>query len=224
MDAEIQKYNFPDLFTTNIPESSTVYLNRLQPERKSIFTLQPSIQSTITEMPLYWTGVDTRNAILSSIVPASVAAVNSMVIGSRRNLQAFNTGPRTPQWFLRDPRVFTAVDLAVLSPLGYASYLVYKNGGGFDYTDTTVALGLYGANILVALAAAKVYTNKSSTCNCVQINSGLVADTATATAIAFGKIDKNAGYWMIPYAVWTGYLAAMAFYVHYSNKKVVAVA
>jgi tryptophan-rich sensory protein len=28
--------------------------------------------------------------------------------------------------------------------------------------------------------------------------------TALAAAFAFYKIDKTAGYWMLPYALWTG--------------------
>lgn len=39
------------------------------------------------------------------------------------------------------------------------------------------------------------------------INASLVHATAVATAIAFFKIEKTAGYWMIPYALWTGFYA-----------------
>jgi len=35
----------------------------------------------------------------------------------------FQTG-KVPNWAIRDPRVLSAIDFAVLAPVGYASYLV----------------------------------------------------------------------------------------------------
>jgi len=175
----------------------------------------PGVKEAHHNMPYAWSNVDTRNAILSSLLPAGVALVGAGAIGSSRHLHAFNKGTRTPNWAIRDPRVLAAIDFAVITPLGYASYLVYKNGGGFDYTDTSVALGLYGINLLSTLAAPAAFKNGNT--KWIAINAGLVHATALATACAFSKIDKCAGYWLIPYAIWTGYYAVLAFYFHNKN-------
>jgi benzodiazapine receptor len=169
-------------------------------------------------MPYTWTTVDTRNAVLASIVPPGVALISAGFVGSQRNLQSFNKTGKVPKWAIKDPRVLTALDFSTLVPVGYASYLVYKFGGGFDYTDTTVALSLYGVNLATALATGTAF--KSQNLKCIACNAALVHATALATTIAFSKIDKVSGYWMVPYAVWTGYNAILAFYIHNKNTKV----
>jgi hypothetical protein len=49
------------------------------------------------------------------------------------------------------------MNVATVAPFGYASYLVYKIGGGFDYMDTTVALGFYGGTIAASLAMVSIF-------------------------------------------------------------------
>jgi tryptophan-rich sensory protein len=168
-------------------------------------------------MPYIWTTTDTRNAVIATLLPTGVAVVSSGFIGSQRNLQAFSKIGKTPNWAIRDPRVLGAIDFAVVAPVGYASYLVYKFGGGFDYSDTTVALSLYGVNLASVLVSSVAF--KSHSLACIATNTTLVHVTALAAAIAFNKVDKIASYWMAPYAIWTGYNAALALYIHYKNSK-----
>lgn len=53
------------------------------------------------------------------------------------------------------------MDVATVLPLGYASYLVYKYGGGFDYSDTATALGLYGTNLVLTLVSIPLIKNRN---------------------------------------------------------------
>lgn len=69
-----------------------------------------------------------------------------------------------PKWAPTDVRLYSAVDLLTLSPLGYASYLVFKNGGGFDYNDTRLALGLYGLNLGLAVFTIPIIKKKQLGC------------------------------------------------------------
>ncbi|KAK6016921.1 TspO/MBR family protein [Ostertagia ostertagi] len=120
------------------------------------------------------------------------------------------------------------MDILALSPLGYASYLVYKGGGasflaGFDYTDTRLALGLYGANMMFALTTIPLVKKKKPGLRelfavLLWKNTLMVHLTAAGAAYAFYKIDKQAGMWMIPYAVWTGFYAFLTYSIDKENQ------
>jgi len=168
-------------------------------------------------MPYLWTATDTRNAALSTVAPVSVALVGASAIHGDKNLQGFFKSFRPPQWAIRDVRLYTALDVATIAPLGYASYLVYKNGGGFDYSDTTAALGIYGLNLVSGLALIPAFKNRNL--KWIAINAGVVAATAIAASCAFGKIDKTAGYLLAPYAIWTTYYAVLSFALHNNSNK-----
>ncbi|EYC04764.1 hypothetical protein Y032_0086g1975 [Ancylostoma ceylanicum] len=92
---------------------------------------------------------------------------------------------KKPSWAPTDVRLYSVMDILALSPLGYASYLVYKNGGGFDYTDTRLALGLYGANMALALTTIPLVKKKNL--GCLWKNTALVHLTAAGAAFAFYK-------------------------------------
>uniref|UniRef100_A0A915EJZ9 Uncharacterized protein n=1 Tax=Ditylenchus dipsaci TaxID=166011 RepID=A0A915EJZ9_9BILA len=156
-------------------------------------------------MPYLWTTTDSRNSALSTLAPVSVALVGASAIHGDKNLQSFFKSFHPPSWAIRDVRLYTALDVATIAPLGYASYLVYKNGGGFDYSDTTAALGIYGLNLVSGLALIPAFKKKNL--KWIAINAGIVAATAIAASGAFGKIDKMAGYLIAPYALWTTYYA-----------------
>lgn len=168
-------------------------------------------------MPYLWTNIDTRNAAISTLVPLGAAVVGASAVHGDRNLQSFFKGFRPPNWAIRDTRLYTAIDVASIAPLGYASYLVFKHGGGFDYTDTTVALSLYGVNVLSGLAL--IPTFKTKNLKYIAWNACVLAATAVGTAVAYGKIDKSAGYFLIPYALWTSYYAAVAIALNNNDKK-----
>ncbi|KAI1722427.1 tspO/MBR family domain-containing protein [Ditylenchus destructor] len=168
-------------------------------------------------MPYLWTNIDTRNAAIATTIPIGAAILGASAVHGDRNLQSFFKGFRPPNWAIRDIRIYTALDLATIAPLGYASYLVYKHGGGFDYTDTSVALGIYGVNIASALALIPNFKKKNL--KCISLNALAVAATAIGAAVAFGKIDKSAGYLLIPYALWTSYYAALAIALNNNDKK-----
>ncbi|CAD5207570.1 unnamed protein product [Bursaphelenchus okinawaensis] len=166
-------------------------------------------------MPYYWTSDDTRRAIIASILPIGAGVAGAAYIARDKEIDNVITSARKPHWAIKSRSTHSAIDLMTIAPLGYASYLVYKNGGGFDYTDTTVALSLYGAN--VGLALVNIPLLKKSNFQCLFYNSLLVSGTAAATAYAFYKIDQNAGLWTIPYALWTAYYAFFGYAAYQLN-------
>ncbi|CAI2313498.1 unnamed protein product [Caenorhabditis sp. 36 PRJEB53466] len=170
---------------------------------------------TAYETMPFWTTQDTRNAILSTLIPAGAATAAFVSFATDHSVPSWWQTVKKPNWAPKDIRIYSAVDILTLSPLGYASYLVYKNGGGFDYNDTKLALGLYGANIALALATIPIIKKKEL--GCLWKNTTLVSLTAAGAAFAFYKIDKKAGLLLIPYAVWSAFYAYLAYSIKKEN-------
>ncbi|KAK0428144.1 hypothetical protein QR680_010630 [Steinernema hermaphroditum] len=175
--------------------------------------------STGSKMPYYnvWTGDDTKKAVLSSLVPFGAAAGAVTVFYKDSECVKWWEKIEKPKWAPKDLRLYSALDILTLSPLGYASYLVYKNGGGFDYTDTTVAMGLYGANLAFAVATLPIVKKRNH--KCLFFNTALVHLTALGAAYAFYQIDKRAGYLVLPYALWTGFYTALTYSINRLNSQ-----
>jgi len=180
---------------------------------KNIFKEEEIV--TISKMPHIWTSVDTRNALIASLVPAGLGVASVFSARPHHSYFRFLESSSKPKWADFAPAGYAALDLLTLSPLGYASYLVYKNGGGFDYTDTTVALALYGTNLLLAGATVPLLQKRNY--KCLAINTGLIFGTALATAIAFYRIEEKAGLFLAPYAAWTGFYAFLTYNLYKMN-------
>jgi len=166
-------------------------------------------------MPYFWIQNDTQKAILCALPPVSLALIGKLMVYKDNTLKGFLNDLRGPNWAPRCQYLYAALDAAALAPLGYASYLVWFRGGGLDYTDTKVALGLYAANYLVGLAMITSFKKQNLTQ--IAIHAGVVTATAAATAGAFWYIDNLAGGLAVPYAVWTGACAYLA-YSFFANK------
>ncbi|KAE9550876.1 hypothetical protein FO519_005921 [Halicephalobus sp. NKZ332] len=171
--------------------------------------------ATISKMPYVWTSVDTRNALLASLVPAGLGVASVLSARPHHQYFRFLESSSKPKWADFAPAGYAALDLLTLSPLGYASYLVYKSGGGFDYTDTAVALALYGTNLLFAGATVPLLEKKNY--KCLAINTSIVFGTALATAVAFYRIDEKAGLFVAPYAAWTAFYAFLTYNLYKMN-------
>ncbi|EYC04762.1 hypothetical protein Y032_0086g1975 [Ancylostoma ceylanicum] len=132
------------------------------------------------DMP-FWTSQDTRNALISTMVPAGAAVAAFAVFARDKEVVDWWTNVKKPSWAPTDVRLYSVMDILALSPLGYASYLVYKNGG-----DTRLALGLYGANMALALTTIPLVKKKNL--GCLWKNTALVHLTAAGAAFAFYKV------------------------------------
>uniref|UniRef100_A0A9J2P4A8 TspO/MBR family protein n=1 Tax=Ascaris lumbricoides TaxID=6252 RepID=A0A9J2P4A8_ASCLU len=175
---------------------------------------------------MVWTSEDTKKAILATVIPGGAALTAFGAFVNDRDVVDWWTKKAKPSWAPKDVRLYSAIDLLTMSPLGYASYLVYKTGGGlgsfaiagegFDYTDTKVALGLYGANITLALATIPLMKKKNL--RCLFYNTALLNATAIAASYAFYKIDRTAGLLLIPYALWTGFYAFLTYAIAKDNE------
>ncbi|VDO24989.1 unnamed protein product [Heligmosomoides polygyrus] len=126
---------------------------------------------------------DTRNALVATMIPGGAAVAAFALFAKDKEVVdcaifMYTDLPRSyvliyclqiqkvkkPQWAPTDVRLYSIMDVLTIAPLGYASYLVYKNGGGFDYTDTRLALGVYGANMILALTTIPLVKKKNLSC------------------------------------------------------------
>uniref|UniRef100_A0A7E4UQC2 Tryptophan-rich sensory protein n=1 Tax=Panagrellus redivivus TaxID=6233 RepID=A0A7E4UQC2_PANRE len=165
---------------------------------------------------ILWTTEDTRNAALASIVPAGIGLTSLLSSQPGGKYNKFLESVRKPDWASFHPIVYSVIDALTLSHLGYASYLIYRKGGGFDNHDTAVALGLYGTNLLFVAATPAFLDNKSF--KGLAINTSIVFGTAVLAALAFKKIDEKSAWLLAPYAAWTGFYSLFTYKLYQLNK------
>ncbi|KAF7633796.1 hypothetical protein Mgra_00006766 [Meloidogyne graminicola] len=159
-------------------------------------------------MPLQWNSLDTRYAVLSAALPATAAIAGSFYVSKNENIVNFLKAQRFPSCIAPSCQyVYLTKNVVASTCFGYASYLVYKIGGGFDYTDTSAALGLYGTTVGMGLLALPfMRMNKPKW---LFVQSILLSALSLATTIAFYKIDKISGLWTLPFSFLSLYYSTL---------------
>ncbi|KAL3077226.1 hypothetical protein niasHS_013215 [Heterodera schachtii] len=156
--------------------------------------------------------VDTRNALLCAAVPSIGAFVGSTMAIKDQELVKF----LKKQEFLSFARCckynYLLANTAVTIPFGYASYLVYKIGGGVSCTDSKIALGLYGATLFSGCFL--VPTLKKHDIKALTANAVVLAGLSVATSVAFYTIDKISAYWTMPFTLWAICCAGLSLKAH----------
>uniref|UniRef100_A0A0N5ALD5 Mitochondrial pyruvate carrier n=1 Tax=Syphacia muris TaxID=451379 RepID=A0A0N5ALD5_9BILA len=155
-----------------------------------------------------WTCDDTRKSILFSLVPGSILLTSFGYFYKNKEICDFFKKCKLPKWAPKDPRVYASLDMLTMAPLGYATYLVYRNGG-VQYCDTRAALAICGVN--AALKLTSIPMTKMKDMRLFAWNTSLTALTAVATAYAFYKIDKTAGMLFLPYALCSGFYTVLTY-------------
>ncbi|XP_072045327.1 uncharacterized protein [Amphiura filiformis] len=101
--------------------------------------------------------------------------------------------------------------------MGYASYLVWRHGGGFD--GAMLPLGLYVLSLLFNWIWGPIFFGYHKLgLACVVILSYLA--TAGATVYTFWEIDETAGYLLLPLIGWLSLACMFSIYTWYFNRKI----
>jgi benzodiazapine receptor len=116
---------------------------------------------------------------------------------------------RKPSWTPPD-WLFGPVWTALYTGMGYASYLVWKEGGG------SLPLTLYGIQLVLNLAWSPLFFKKH------EIGFALLDITALlgvlgATIIEFNKVSPTASYLLLPYLAWSSYATALTASIYKKN-------
>ncbi|KAM8718121.1 hypothetical protein ACLKA7_004774 [Drosophila subpalustris] len=142
------------------------------------------------------------------ILPNLGSIVNGRL--TRNNLKNWYENLKHPSF--RPPNwLFAPVWTSLYAGMGYASYLVWRDGGGFN-GDAQLPLIAYSAQLALNWAWTPIFFGKHS------IKGGLidiVALTATAGAcgVLFYRVNKTAGLLFLPYMAWLGFATALNYAV-----------
>jgi benzodiazapine receptor len=131
-----------------------------------------------------------------------------------KNVPTWYEGLNKPEW--RPPnKAFGPVWTALYTGMGYASYLVYRDGGGFD----GVARGpliLFGSQLALNWAWTPIFFGFHklglSLAEIILLYGNVVACT-----IGFWNVNRTAGLIMLPYLGWLSIATALTYCIWRDN-------
>jgi len=170
-------------------------------------------------MPGFKLSDDFVKCSLATLLPGAAGVVSFAVFcRDKKETEAWWMSLKKPEWAPKDITVYTVVDSLVALPLGCASFLVYKHGGGFEEKNTAIALGVYGANLALACISVPIMLKKKD----VKLTLGLstlIAVSGAASAALFYKVHPTAGIMMLPWTLWSGFYVALMYSVWKEESK-----
>jgi len=135
----------------------------------------------------------------------------------RENYGAWYDSLKKPDW--KPPRLaFPIVWTSLYSGMGYASYLVWKEGGGFHGT-AQLALAAYGTQLSLNFAWSPIFFGQRSIKGGL-IDIALLDAAAIGTTFLFYKVHPTAGYILVPYLAWLALATALNYRIFKDNPEV----
>ncbi|XP_063402911.1 translocator protein-like isoform X1 [Mytilus trossulus] len=134
---------------------------------------------------------------------------------SRKNMKTWFEHLEKPSW--KPPNwVFGPVWTTLYTSMGYASYMVWRDGGGFN-GEATLPLALYGSQLALNWAWSPLFFGAHKI-GASLIEMGFLWGTAGACGYAFGTINRTAGLLFIPYMAWLTLATALTYRIWKDNK------
>lgn len=100
--------------------------------------------------------------------------------------------------------------------MGYASYMIYRDGGGFD-GRARIPLMVYGANLVLnGLWTPLFFGLKRPDLAMLDIVALLGA--IGATIAEFHPINQTASFLLVPYFLWTAFASALNLNIWLNNR------
>lgn len=165
------------------------------------------------------------DSVPMEVVPAWASAVGFTllphaggVLGSkitRREIPVWYESLRKPSWC--PPNwVFAPVWGTLYTSMGYGSYLVWKELGGFT-EKAAVPLGLYAGQLALNWAWTPIFFGAH------KMGWGLATlllttGTATATTASWYHINRTAAYLMVPYLAWLTMASVLNYRIWKDNR------
>ncbi|NP_001155576.1 translocator protein-like [Acyrthosiphon pisum] len=135
----------------------------------------------------------------------------------RKNIKGWYETLNRPSW--RPPNyMFGPVWTTLYLGMGYASYMVYRSGGGF-FGAAKIPLALYASQLVLNWAWSPLFFEFH------QLKWSLVEICVLWTNVAgcivtFYQINKVASYLMIPYLGWLSLATALTYNIYKNNPEI----
>ncbi|XP_050429618.1 translocator protein [Adelges cooleyi] len=132
----------------------------------------------------------------------------------RKNIKGWYETLNRPSW--RPPNyMFAPVWTTLYTGMGYASFIVYRDGGGFQGA-AKIPLILYSSQLLLNWAWSPLFFHFHKLKWSLFEICALWANVAGCT-VAFYQVNKVAGSLMIPYLGWLSLATALTYYIYKNN-------
>ena len=133
---------------------------------------------------------------------------------TRKNIKPWYETLKRPSW--NPPNwVFAPVWTTLYCTMGYSSYLVWKDGGGFR--EAAIPLSIYSANLLLNWSWTPLFFGLHNIKWALYEITVLWGSTV-AMGIAFYSVNRLAGCLVIPYLAWNSLAMALNYVIYRDNK------
>ena len=112
---------------------------------------------------------------------------------------------RPPNW------IFAPMWTSLYSGIGYASYLVWRDGGGFS-GEARTPLAVFGAQLALNWAWTPLFFGQHNIKGAL-VDLIALTGTSAACGLLFYKVNHLAGYIFIPYVAWLGFATLLNYEV-----------
>ncbi|CAF0853189.1 unnamed protein product [Brachionus calyciflorus] len=125
---------------------------------------------------------------------------------TRKSIKTWYESLDKPSW--RPPnRLFAPVWTTLYSSIGYASFLILRDGVG---SSRNLALGLYGTQLALNWAWTPLFFHYHKL-GLATVEIGLLTANIAACIYAFYPINKTAAYLLLPYLAWVSFASALTY-------------
>lgn len=100
--------------------------------------------------------------------------------------------------------------------MGYSSYLVWRDGGGFR--EAAIPLAIYGTNLILNWSWPPLFFGLHKIKLALYEIAVLWGSTA-ALGVAFYNVNPLAGCLMVPYLAWTTLATALNYTIYRDNRE-----